>query len=66
MGRKALILLGFLDENVEFTPLEERIGNQDMEKGKIRLKNLNECQHKIKKQMYVANFLCAIQWDFFV
>ena len=58
MGRKALILLGFLDENVEFTPLEERIGNQDMEKGKIRLKNLKLMNASIK--------LCAIQWDFFV
>lgn len=57
MGRKALILLGFLDENVEFTPLEERIGNQDMEKARYVLKfEINECQHKIKKQMYVANF----------
>ena len=25
-GAKALILLGFLDGNVEFTPLEDRIG----------------------------------------
>ena len=30
MGRKALILLGFLDGRIEFTPLEDRIGNQDM------------------------------------
>ena len=30
MGRKALILLGFLDGNVEFTPLEDRIGSQDI------------------------------------
>ena len=29
-GAKALILLGFLDENVKFTPLEDRIGSQDM------------------------------------
>ena len=25
-GAKALILLGFLDRNVKFTPLEDRIG----------------------------------------
>ena len=29
-GEKALILMGFLDENVKFTPLEDRIGSQDM------------------------------------
>ena len=29
-GAKALSLLGFLDGNVEFTPLEDRIGSQDM------------------------------------
>ena len=48
MGRKALILWGFLDGNVEFTPLEEWIGNQDMEKGKIRLKNLKLMNASIK------------------
>ena len=31
-GAKALSLLGFLDGNVEFTPLEDRIGNQDVGK----------------------------------
>lgn len=31
-----------------FTPLEERIGNQDMEKGKIRLKNLKLMNASIK------------------
>ena len=29
-GEKAVILMGFLDENVKFTPLEDRIGSQDM------------------------------------
>lgn len=29
---KALALLGFLDGNIEFTPLEDRIGNQDVGK----------------------------------
>ena len=33
-------ILGFLDESVEFTPLEDWIGRQDMEKGKICLKSL--------------------------
>ena len=47
-GAKALILLGFLDGNVEFTPLEDQIGNQDMEKGKIRLKNLKLMNASIK------------------
>jgi len=41
-------LLSFLDGNVEFTPLEERIVNQDMEKGKIRLKNLELMNASIK------------------
>ena len=27
---KSLILLGFLDEDVDFTPLEDRIGRQDV------------------------------------
>ena len=31
-GAKALSLLGFLDGNVEFTLLEDRIGNQDVGK----------------------------------
>lgn len=31
-GENALILLGFLGGNVEFTPLEDRIGNQDVGK----------------------------------
>lgn len=47
-GAKALILLGFLDGNVEFTPLEDQIGNQDMEKGKIRLQNLELMNASIK------------------
>ena len=47
-GAKVLILLGFLDGNVEFTPLEDQIGNQDMEKGKIRLQNLELMNASIK------------------
>ena len=31
-GAKALILLGFLDGRIEFTPLEDRIGSQDVKK----------------------------------
>ena len=47
-------LLSFLDGNVEFTPLEDRIVNQDMEKGKIRLKNLELMNASIKLRSNVC------------
>ena len=33
-------LLGFLDGNVEFTPLEDQIGNQDVWRLKVCFENL--------------------------
>lgn len=51
-GAKSLDSIGFLGWKRRiytlFTPLEERIGNQDMEKGKIRLKNLKLMNASIK------------------
>ena len=49
---KSLDFIGFLGWKRRiytlFTPLEDQIGNQDMEKGKIRLKNLKLMNASIK------------------